>query len=249
MITLYFSGTGNTKFIAERFSSKMHAKLYSIEEHLNFSQLIKPEKQIALLFPIYISRCPRIFREFLLKHKKDFEGKELISICTQMCFSGDGARSIFDYLDKIDYKIKYAEHINMPSNISNIKFLAPKNGKAILPKLKKACKKIDKICDNLHNGKIVKRGFNPFSRALAATQAPFVPKLDKKYKNNVKTNSNCITCGLCAKICPMHNLSIENKKVVQHNNCTFCYRCVNNCPTKAITVMAGGSITTQYKGI
>lgn len=67
MLTLYFSGTGNSKFIAERFSSKMAAACYSIEEEIDFKEKMAQAKTIAVCYPIYGSCVPRIMREFVKK--------------------------------------------------------------------------------------------------------------------------------------------------------------------------------------
>ena len=40
MLMLYFSGTGNSKYIANLFSKKVNAKCYSIEENIDFKKEI-----------------------------------------------------------------------------------------------------------------------------------------------------------------------------------------------------------------
>ena len=47
----------------------------------------------------------------------------------------------------------------------------------------------------------------------------------------------CIGCGKCEKLCPMNNIKIVDKKVVQNNQCTMCYRCINNCPKQTMTLL------------
>jgi len=67
---LYFSGTGNLKYIAELFCNVMNthfsqsAQCCSIEEKLDFEQLISSHEIIGFCYPIYGSRVPRIMREF-----------------------------------------------------------------------------------------------------------------------------------------------------------------------------------------
>lgn len=51
-------------------------------------------------------------------------GKKIIIFCTQLLFSGDGARVFTDLLKSISYTVIYAKHFNMPNNICNF-FLAP----------------------------------------------------------------------------------------------------------------------------
>ena len=68
MLTLYFSGTGNTKYVAELFSRKMSARCFSVEDDADFSVEIKAHETIAFCYPIYGSRVPLIMRLFTHKH-------------------------------------------------------------------------------------------------------------------------------------------------------------------------------------
>ena len=92
MIMFYFSGTGNSKYIAELFCHHMDTNCYSIEDKNNFDNIIASEEIICFCYPIYGSRVPRIMREFIKKHIEYFKNKKIIIFCTQLIFSGDGAR-------------------------------------------------------------------------------------------------------------------------------------------------------------
>ena len=67
----------------------------------------------------------------------------------------------------------------------------------------------------------------------------------KNYTDKLKINKEkCIGCGKCAGLCPMKNISIEEKKAISHESCTMCYRCINNCPVQAITLL-GDKVVQQ----
>ncbi|MHB1152933.1 MAG: EFR1 family ferrodoxin [Eubacteriales bacterium] len=119
MLMLYFSGTGNSKYIAETFSNRMNALCYSIEEPRTFGDIIKQNEIIGFCFPTYGSRIPRIMRAFVLRHINQLKSKKLIIFCTQLMFSGDGARVFTDLLPKNHVEVIYAEHFNMPNNLCN----------------------------------------------------------------------------------------------------------------------------------
>lgn len=118
MIIIYFSGTGNTKFLVKNFGKMMNCQSYSIEEHVDFKKLISQNKTICLCYPIHCSLAPIIFRKFIKNLSEEFKGKKLIIFCSQQFFSGDGARSITDLLEDID--VIYAQHFNMPNNITSL---------------------------------------------------------------------------------------------------------------------------------
>ena len=45
---------------------------------------------------------------------------------------------------------------------------------------------------------------------------------------------SCIGCGKCAKLCPLNNIKIEDKKPVWGKKCTHCMACIANCPKESI---------------
>ncbi len=249
MLVLYFSGTGNTKFLAQLFADKTNATCISIEEQLDFTLAIATNEIIAFCYPIYGSRLPRNMREFVLAHKTALNGKRIIIFCTQMYFSGDGARALTDSIFDISHEVIYAEHFNMPNNINNF-FLFPvtslETNLKCIPKIKR---KVDKVCNDIENGIVVKRGFNTYSKWLGLIQGAFSPKLENIFKTSVWIDKNCTNCKLCIDCCPMENFKSEQNHIVPQGNCVACYRCINICPQKAIAVWFKKKVRKQYKGI
>ncbi|MCL2372462.1 MAG: flavodoxin domain-containing protein [Defluviitaleaceae bacterium] len=96
MLTLFFSGTGNTEYIARAFSQKMQYHCLSIEDEADFPAEIAAADTLAICYPIYGSRVPLIMREFVARHMDIFRGKKLVILVTQLIFSGDGARVLCD---------------------------------------------------------------------------------------------------------------------------------------------------------
>lgn len=249
MLTLYFSGTGNSKYIAELFSNKITSECHSIEEALDFSDLIESNDTLTFCYPIYGSCVPKIMRNFVTEHKEAIEKKNIIIFCTQLLFSGDGARAFTDLFENSKPDVIYAEHFNMPNNICNIRILPVAGRKKLDRAIKKSDHKMDQIIRNINNGKVVKRGFNLFSKTLGKSQSAFWPEIEKRYADSIRTDGDCNGCGLCVKLCPTKNLTLVNGKIIQNNKCIICYRCINACPQKSITVGYLKKPRKQYKGL
>jgi len=248
MVMFYFSATGNSKYIAELFCRNMNATCYSIEENTDFTNLIISEDVICFCYPVYGSRVPRLMREFAIQHMELLRNKKIIIFCTQMYFSGDGARAFTDILPKDFANVIYAEHFLMPNNVCNV-FITPlPSDKMIKKYLQNADKKMRTVCNNITNGIIKKRGFNPASRALGLIQGLFFPKIEKWVKGRVWIDGDCNKCQLCVSICPTHNFEYRDHKVETKNDCMMCYRCINKCPQKAIAVALSTKVKKQYIG-
>ena len=173
---LYFSGTGNTKYIAELFCRRMDAQIsqaaqcHSIEENLEFDKLIASHETIGFCYPIYGSRLPRIMREFVGRYLECLKDKKVIIFCTQWLFSGDGARVFTDMFARNYVKVIYAEHFLMPNNVNNLFILPIESDKKVRKYVERAEIKMQLICSNIKKGIIRKRGFNVFSRFLGLFQ-------------------------------------------------------------------------------
>jgi ferredoxin len=247
MLMIYFSGTGNSRFIAKMFCKRMKASCYSIEDKVDFKELLANSERIAFCYPIYASRPPKNMRSFVEKYKGFLNGKKLVILCTQALWSGDGARSLTDLLVGIDYQVVYSEHFLLPSNVNNLFFWPVKNQTDARKSYIRAQRKMDKVCENIKRGKIVRRGFNSVSKGLGLLQGAFIENLEKRYKDSVRINKNkCNLCGLCPKICPVDNLKMTDTKVVAKGNCILCYRCSNRCPKLAIGVFLNAYPKRQY---
>jgi len=249
MIIIYFSGTGNSKYIAELFGLHMNAKCHSIEESVDFNKLIEAEEVVGFCYPIYGSRVPRIMREFVGRHMSALKDKKLIIFCTQMLFSGDGARVFTDMFPRDYIKVIYAEHFLMPNNVGNLLFLPVADDREVKRYMMRAKYKMRSVCRDIKSGIIKKRGFNIVSRTLGLPQGVFMPAFERMTRGSVRINSDCTRCGVCVDICPTDNLSFESGKIVHEHKCIACYRCVNKCPEKAITTVFHGKVRKQYKGI
>ena len=249
MVMLYFSGTGNSKYIAELFCWQMSAACHSIEEDVSFGELIGIHEIIGFCYPVYASRVPGILREFTVKHADSLKGKKLIIFCTQVSFSGDGARAFTDLLPRKSVDVIYAEHFLMPNNVCNFFPTPLADEEKIQNYLTAAERKMELVCGDVKAGIVKKRGFNVFSRILGLPQAAFVPALEWIARRSVRVNCDCAQCGLCVSICPVKNLICEDGKITHKHNCIACYRCVNKCPEKAITALYHSRVKEQYKGV
>jgi len=246
---LYFSATGNSKYIAELFCRNMNAVCQSIEEDIDFGNLIISEDIICFCYPIYASRVPRLMREFAINHMESLKNKKIIIFCTQMYFSGDGARAFTDIFPRGFVEVIYAEHFLMPNNVCNL-FITPLPGNKTIQKfLSKANIKMQTVCGDITNGTIKKRGFNPVSRAWGSIQGTFFPRIERWARGKVWVDSDCNKCLLCVSVCPTHNFECKGDKIETKGSCMMCYRCINKCPQKAIAVSLRGKVRKQYTGV
>ena len=252
LLAVYFSGTGNTKYAVQRLLKGFDgSSMHSVEELLDFENAADGFDTILVAFPIYGSDMPGNMREFIEKNRAVFIGKKLITLVTQLLFSGDGGRLAYRLLREEIDEHTASIHINMPTNISFPPIFAIKNGADIDEKMEKANRKIDRCAVRLKAGQSIKDGRGPLAFLVGFLgqrmwyRAFFVNHYKKKLQIDAE---RCTGCGLCVQNCPVNNLVFGAEQVMPQNKCILCVRCINQCPQQAITLLSKSDAYVQYKG-
>jgi ferredoxin/flavodoxin len=249
MVVFYFSGTGNSRFVAEHFAAAAGADCYSIEEPLDAAALLSQEEVVAFCYPVYGSCVAGPMRSFVQTHQAELQGKRFVILATQLIFSGDGAHALCAHLPGGEANVVYAEHVCMPNNLCNFPLFPVANGEKNARKIRRAKRIIDRAANEIARGVVRRRGFHPISILLSKSQSAYWPALEQQAANDVRVSDDCIHCGLCVRTCPTKNLTMDQNGVQQHARCAVCYRCVNACPKQAITTLIHEKPKQQYHGI
>ena len=254
LAAFYFSGTGNTRYITEYLLNKLSASyectLLDVTAAEGAERWMGQADILLFAFPIYGSAPPIPMRTFVHGYGQFLRGKKIILVETQYFFSGDGAAALGRTIEKFGGEVVAAEMFDMPNNLSDITIFPVKNGGEIAKKLARARKRADKFAQRILKGRAHRRGFSVLSHGVGYfSQRKFWWKGEAEKRGRLKVDSaSCVGCGLCAKNCPVQNLSLKEKKATPQGRCVLCYRCVNLCPKKAITLFGKAPPKTQYKG-
>ena len=237
-MVLYFSATGNTRFIAEeidecldlltRFKTGDHTPLHS-------------ERPFIICAPVYVCEMPRFMSKYL--QEQTFTGSRDV----YFLFTSGGYCGISGVLAKSLVRKKgmnYLGHaeFKMPRNYvasDAYDMLTPEETEA---RIRAAYEQIGPVADTIRaGGKLTARHVFLFETIITV---PFNP-VWCKYKLRARdfyTTDKCIGCGTCARVCPLNNVSLKERKPVWGDDCTHCMACIAGCPTEAIEY---GTITPR----
>jgi len=75
---------------------------------------------------------------------------------------------------------------------------------------------------------------NLLLRLAGAIISPLALRVMRGEDKNFWTTSSCKGCSICAKVCPVDNIRIVDKKPVWMHKCEQCFACLQWCPEEAI---------------
>lgn len=238
MTGIYLSGTGNTKHCVEKMLELLDERgtAAPIEDE-KAVQLISDSELIILGYPTQFSNAPVMVRDFIKLHANLWKGKKVFCITTLGLFSGDGTGCTARILKKYGANIVGGLQIRMPDSICDSKLLkkTPEENQKII---RKADRKIEAAAGRIKAGDYPREGLSLLSHiaGLLGQRLWFYGKT-QHYSDKLKINKSCTGCGLCAKVCPMSNITMIQGKPVPQAHCTMCYRCISQCPQKAMTLL------------
>lgn len=237
MKIFYFTGTGNSLYIAKRFGGK----LYSIPQVLKEEVNIFEDEKIGLVFPTYRLSIPTIVKEFL--EKVTLKSPYIFVVMTCGNNSGDATKFITSFAKKHKVQVNYSNSIAMVGN--HIPLVDIEKQKTLNKNIEENINQL--IEDVSNNRNYINHGMiiGPVLRN-AAKIINRVHPIDTPA--NFSINDHCIKCSTCIKVCPRANVSFnESGRITFGEHCESCLSCVNNCPKKAIQVKGDKNPQARFR--
>lgn len=233
---LYFSATGNSRYIAERIARDTNDETVSLNLLMKQNKkevLISEEKPLVFVCPTYAWRLPRVVEDYI--RETVFKGSNKVYFV--MTCGGESAGAI-QYVEKLcQYKgwdLRGFAEVVMPDNY--IMMFPAIDEVTIKNIINKAEPVINRISADIRSGNqfsiLAQKGI--IGRLESGPVNGMFYKLFVHAKGFHVNESKCISCGKCAELCPLNNITLNSGKPVWGNQCTHCVACLHRCPAEAI---------------
>lgn len=219
----YFSGTGNSQWVAERMAHLTGDQALSMVdlEQVSYGQ------RLGIVFPIHAWGTPRLVEQFM-KRLRIPEGLFVYVIAT----CGENVGHGLDAIDRL-IQVDSLYSVTMPNNY--LIGASVDDDEVVRKKVLEASEQLELISLEVLAAKPVKRITR--GRFVRLVDRP-IHRLYKKHGRNTKyfyAEDSCTACRLCVTLCPVHKIEMEGDKPRwKPGNCEMCLSCLHHCPVAAI---------------
>ena len=232
-----FSGTGMTKYVANKISSglaekQVHVDLYSIENTVPWEIPIYDYDAIGIAYPVHAWNAPEIVVKFAKQLTKVRSMKAfIISTCGEAkSINFASSKLLIKVLNQKGFDVFYDNQFAMPCN-----FMYKDNINDARAKINAINEKVPQITQDIMNHNVYRLQYDFVARVIA-----FLGRIEwsgrKWMRVLFRVDKSCNVCGKCVKSCPKNNISIVTNQVSFGWSCELCARCFYVCPKRAIKV-------------
>lgn len=232
-MVLYFSGTGNSWYVAKRIADALDEPLFSINDRLKAGDtaLTATSRRLIVVTPTYAWRLPRVVRDWLLQTEFP-EAEQVWFVMTCGSEIGNAARYNRQLAETKHLRYMGTAQIIMPENYIAM-FNAPQAEEA-RQIVARAEPDVDRAIRCIESGQEfpAPRG-NLYDRCMSGPVNPVFYALFVK-DGSFRVSERCTGCGQCVKRCTLNNITPQNGRPVWGGRCTHCMACICYCPVEAI---------------
>lgn len=226
---LYFSATGNCKYVATKIASSMGDEIVSIVDCIKENKYKFSDKKIGIISPTYFWGLPSIVKEFL--EKATINSDYIYFVATYGTTPGATGKmasralkgSVIDAYYSIKMVDTWTPIFDLSTSYKVAKFTKNTEGE------------IEDVILSIKKDKKNTKMKPSAPLMIADTIALLIYNKKVRKTSNFKVEDSCVGCGICSKKCPVQTIEMRYKKPVWvKEKCVMCLGCLHRCPKFSI---------------
>jgi len=241
-VIFFFSGTGNTWWVADRIKKKLDARGINADivptdsvDSKKADWWIKSADLVLFGWPLYGHDMPDPVKTFVDNLFVVEKGKHIHTFCTSSDYTADGAYLYHRQFEAKGLIIDSAAYFTMPFHLYIQRGHRKQPNEKFIQQFFAGCEKnVDGYVKTLMEGEARVRG-KKLSWLGTLQRLPYRFNRTSRQNRMSVDESRCTRCGACAELCPVKNIKFD---VAPHflGHCAQCLRCYAFCPASAISL-------------
>lgn len=240
-MVFYFTGTGNSLWVARALSRAFDEPMVSIAEVLKerkdeYACPLREDEKVFFVFPVH-SWGPAVLVLRLIERLKltGYQGQPVYSVSTCGDEAGYTTRRMRKSLERRGIRLTAGYSVQMPNNYILLPGFSVDPKELEQQKLQAAEGRVASIVEAIRRQKA--DGLDEIGRMPALKSYGIYPLFAHWAigRNSFRVTEACIACGLCAKVCPTGTITVgTDGRPEWSDSCVQCVACIHRCPVRAI---------------
>lgn len=254
----YFSGTGNTRWAARQLAEATGERLLFIPDELTaatetgtaseISYTLAPGETVGFAFPVYAWGPPPLVLDFIARlDLRGYNGQYCFSVCTCGDDMGRTRNILSRALARKHIRLDAGFFLVMPDCYVALPGFDVDSDEERSGKLAQAPNQLQHILQMIRERQ--RRHFEEKPGGFPGVKSYVIRPFFNRYlitDRPFHTDNRCISCGKCAKACPVHNIVMDGGAPRWSGHCTGCLACYHHCPTHSLQFGKRTSGKGQY---
>jgi len=232
----YFSGTGNTAHVADlyrqAFAERGRPVTVTPIEDVQAGRVPHPagEGLLGVGYPVHALNAPRLVFEYL-DALPPGEGRRVFTFRTagDPFMQGGATNMVRSRLLARGYDVVHEQLIVMPGNV-----VVGYDARLVGQLARRAAVLVPQAVDDILAGRRVLQTSRALTRLVTMGFSAGERRGARYFGRMLRATGACSHCGVCARICPTGNITMDDGQVRFDDTCTLCMRCIYACPERAI---------------
>ena len=233
-MVFYFSGTGNSQLAAKQIAAELEDELVCINECLKKGEkkTFHSERPLVFVAPIYAWRVPHVVERWICVNQFEGNHNAYFVLTRGGGTQGNAAAYAAKLCAEAGLIYRGLASVQMPENYIALS-VAPSESECA-SMIARARPAFSEIARQIGRGEPFPK--TPVTLGGRFISGPFNPLYYRFYikDKGFTVSEACVSCGKCARRCPLNNIDMTDEKPVWKGNCTHCMACICGCPTEAI---------------